>query len=346
MEDTILIPTPDQIPETSLRSLIPEEHTLHSSVEAALAQNEDLMARLKVTLRRLTNTENENIELKKAMNSLSRRVNAIDDDKAISKERESSLLEQIKAFEIRVLAQKSQGKEILDLKEKLARSKKYQEKIRTHVKPFVQNLKNYADSLVREVQELHAELSRRESDVSELEEKCFNFEAELTGIHESHAVQLRRLTENFEKTREHSSSELQNALHEVHRLQGRAVQYDQMRAKEDELENTLISVRRERELTIGELRAREQDLLKELGLSKIQIIDLQTTKSSLLEKMDVATQERARMESQIQSLQEQMSSVRFMWSTQTEEMDKLRASQISLERLNSELSRQLNQLTK
>lgn len=346
MEDTILIPTPDEMPESSLRAMIPEEHTLHSSVEAALAQNEDLMARLKVTLRRLTNTENENIELKKSLGTLTRRVNSIDDDRAVWKSREQSLIEQIKAFEIRIVAQKSMSKDIMDLNEKIGRYKKYQEKIRTQVKPYVQNLKNYADSLVREVQELHTELSRRENEVSELEEKSFSLETELKQIHERHALEIQRLTEIAEKNHIDLSSQVGNLKTEVLRLSSKAEKFDEMRLREDELENTLISVKREREESLKELRSREQELLGELGLARMKIIDLQTKQSSLLEKNEVEKSERARLESQIVGLQEQMASLRFMWSSQTEEMEKLRASQSSLEKLNAELSRQLNQLTR
>lgn len=344
MEDTILIPTPDELPEASLRSMIPEEHTLHSSVETALAQNEDLMARLKVTLRRLTNTENENLELKKNITQLTRRMNSVDDDRAVWKSREQSLIEQIKAFEIRIVAQKSMSKEILDLKEKVSRYKKYQEKIRTQVKPYVQNLKNYADSLVREVQELHSELSRRENEVSELEEKAFNFETELRQIHEKHLLEVQRLTEHSEKSQQNLMSQNHHLQAEVGRLSAKAEKFDEMRLREDELENTLISLRRERETSLQEMRTREKELLNELGQARMKIIDLQTQNESWIEKNEVEKSERARLESQIVGLQEQMSSLRFMWSEQTEEMEKLRASQSSLEKLNAELSRQLNQL--
>lgn len=346
MEDTILIPTPDEMPETSLRSMIPEEHTLHASVETALAQNEDLMARLKVTLRRLTNTENENIELKKSLATMSRRLNSVDDDRQVWKERENQLVEQLRAFEVRVLSQKSMAKEMMDLKERLSRFKKYQEKIRVQVKPFVQNLKNYADSLVREVQELHSELTRKESDVAELEEKNFNLESELREIHEQHALQIQRLTSENEKERSQSLADLTLAQQELQRTLNKATQYDEMRAREDELENTLVAVRREREASLSELRAREQDLLKELGHSKIKIIELQTQQGSLSEKNQIAEGERQRLESQVQNLQEQMVSLRFMWNSQSAEMEKLRASQNSLEKLNSELSRQLNNMTR
>lgn len=346
MEDTILIPTPDQMPETNLRAMIPEEHTLHGSVETALAQNEDLMARLKVTLRRLTNTENENIELKKSLNTLNRRINSVDDDKAIWKERENTFLEQIKSFEIRVIAQRNLGKENLSLKEKVHRFKKYQEKIRTQVKPFVQNLKNYADSLVREVQELHAELFRSEAKVSELEEKNLHLKSRLEELSEQHLFQLQNLTEQSEKARQQTLVELETAKTEIARLNSKASKYDEMRLKEDELENSLVSLRRDREESLKSLREREQDLLKELGHSKMKIIDLQTAKASLTEKNEALAQERLRLESQISSLQEQMASLRFMWGSQDEEIQKLRASCVSLEKLNSELSRQLNQLTK
>lgn len=346
MDDAFFIPTPDQVPEATLRQQIPQEHSLHASVEAAISQNEDLMARLKVNLRRLTQTENENLELKKNLSNLNRRLNAIEDEKAVWKEHENNLCNQIKAFEIRTLAQRSLQKDLLATQEKLARYKKYQEKIRTQVKPFVQNLKNYSDSLVREVQELHAELTQREGQVAELEEKTFNLEQRLLNINEIHAHEVNLITETSERTISDLKSANETLRLENKRLVSRSEQFDEMRLKEDELENQIISMKRDFDKSMGELKAREQGLLQELGLSKMRILDNQNSVDSVQQKWEFEKNENSRLLSQINSLQEQLSSIRYMWTTQSEELEKAKQSQAALEKLNSDLSHKLCELTR
>lgn len=345
MDDAILVPTPDELPELNLRFQIPDEALVHSSVEVAIAQNEDLMARLKVALRRLTLAEQESFELKKALVDAQRQQQKGSHSREIAAQREQDLREQIKALETRIVSQKSMAKEIADLKSTISRHKKYQEKIRTQIKPYVQNLRVYSNSLLKEIQGLHSELREREAETAEINEAFTQLANERRMVEEQLQAEVSHLTSDYEKNLRLLKDEVSLLRGENARLELAAQKYDEMRLREDELENVIIALRREKEQSLSELRTREQDLLKELSMSRQQAIDFRLKAESLDETLRAERDQTARWESQSKTLEEQLATLRFLWQTQNHDLEKQKQSIESLEKLNAELSRQLQRLT-
>ena len=82
------IPLPDEMPSAYNYSHLPKEILKSSSVENLISQNEDLMTRLKVALRRLALFENENQKLSDEAQRARLSQTAVADQVLIYKEKE------------------------------------------------------------------------------------------------------------------------------------------------------------------------------------------------------------------------------------------------------------------
>ncbi len=83
------IPLPDELPKRNDFSHLPKEILKSSTVENLISQNEDLMARLKVSLRRLSLLENENQRLIDDANKARIAQSSVADQVLVFKEKDS-----------------------------------------------------------------------------------------------------------------------------------------------------------------------------------------------------------------------------------------------------------------
>lgn len=339
------VPTPDEIPDQSeaLRE-IPLEIKRSATVEALIGQNDDLVARLKVNLRRLTLLENENDRLRQVHRAFEAKNNALSDEKRIFSEKESLWRAKEQKLEALVHDFKTRLPDYENLAEKLDRYKKYHERIKTQVKPFIQQLKAYADSLVGEIQKLNAELAERDLYVDQLRQD----KAALIGDLERqrHQAESRQelLVAHFEKLQQESETHVRELQMQMGRLEERAQNFDEMRAREDELSNLVVALRRQKMDYEREANEKHQELQASLGQLRGELAVSHEKTADLERALAIHAGERARLESHSQQLEEQLASLRYLWSAKSDELEKSRAQLAAMEKLNAELSRQLTSL--
>ena len=93
------IPLPDQLPAKPQLSHIPSEILKSSTIETLISQNEDLMSRLKITIRRLQLLENENQELGQEILQTKKAYNAMKDQLSIEEDKDQNWKDKIRQLE-------------------------------------------------------------------------------------------------------------------------------------------------------------------------------------------------------------------------------------------------------
>src|SRR5690606_8484601 len=121
------------------------------------------------------------------------------------------------------------------LQDRLERYRKYQERIKSQVKPFVQQLKGYAESLAAEVQSLYAELAQRDQEITGLKVARSRQDEEIQEQAHRSADQQARLLAEFEKEKDLLLARIKPLEIRCAQLEQIQVDYDKMRVREAEL---------------------------------------------------------------------------------------------------------------
>lgn len=343
--DVNAVPTPDEIPDHSeTHREIPLEIKRSATVEALIGQNDDLVARLKVNLRRLTLLENENDRLRQAHRAFEAKNNALSDEKRIFEEKESIWRQKEQKLESIVHDFRTRLPDYEGLAEKLDRYKKYHERIKTQVKPFIQQLKSYADSLMTEIQKLNAELAERELTIDQLRQDKSELVGEIEKQRHQSESRQELLVAHYERLQQESTVHVRDLQLQMGRLEERAQAFDEMRAREDELSNLVVALRRQKLDAEREATEKHQDLQNDLGQARGELAVALERAGDLERRSELALGEKARIESHNQQLEEQLASLRYLWSAKSDDLEKARAQLASMEKLNAELSRQLTSL--
>ena len=130
---------------------IPKEHLKSSTVETLISQNEDLMLKFKTALRRLSTMEEQNQQLTEDHIELKRQNSILHDQTAVLKEKDQlwkGNFEQVET-DRQLLSEKNlhlQDQNSNHLLE-ISRYQKYHEKIKTQVKPYLQQMRKYTGEL-------------------------------------------------------------------------------------------------------------------------------------------------------------------------------------------------------
>lgn len=246
--DEILIPIraqiPIELPPPPDLSNLPS-HILHSgTVETLIGQNDDLMARLKVNIRRnsvleqrILEYEHKHDELIRANEALKSQVQIYEEKDILMREKaarteskETSLREEISLLSAKNASLESRNREL-----KLAA--RYMRRIRLWVTPFIDRLKL---ELAKERKNLLA----KEAQISDLRAR----------LHEAtnHALSLERqamkdqasLVERYENTQKKMQAELEKARVEAKLLRDKANRVEQVVAESAGQSNRIIFLER------------------------------------------------------------------------------------------------------
>jgi chromosome segregation ATPase len=241
-----------------------------SAVETLLAQNEDLMARLKVALRRLSLTEEDFRNLNENHDSLKTTHAALSDQMLVWKEKERLWKEKHERLDRELQVLKNRFPDFQSMEDKIERLTRYREKMRAVMKPYLKQLKDYAQSLHEQILALNAELEKREAQISTQGKTIQALEEQME--HQGRFFQINQndLTAAFERERSELLREI-SALTETNLVLSSKVQtLDRTLERLDELENSVVALRRKKE-------EQEQEL-SELGEKyRTQTSDLRQT---------------------------------------------------------------------
>lgn len=272
-QDVSRIPVPSEIPTAIDTSDIPKELLRTGAVESLISQNEDLMARIKVLIRRQSNLENQLAESEKTRLAATHRFEIINDQLAVYKEKDLNGSEKLKTlqsenqkfktqvdmleFRMTELYTSSQQKvrHLMDQIQSLGRGIKSVKKYRAKIKPLMRAFRKKMQTLANRNHELEIENHRLIEVQTELITERENIklrhdealrkarlEAEETVRLERMQLENNLIAErrNFTQLRQSSQNEITKYIHEINQLK-----HDFLRSIESErmLQSEMANVR-------------------------------------------------------------------------------------------------------
>lgn len=342
------IPLPDEIPPGFNYAHLPKELLKSSSIENLISQNEDLMTRLTVALRRLSLLENDNQKLSDETHRARMSQSAVADQILIFKEKDHLWKQKLNQAEVEKEVQVEKARALQSQVQKLTgevdRFRKYHDRIKTQVKPYIHQLKEYSRSLEEKTERLSQEKSKQEAQLSDLRFQIMEVTKNSRAQIEARERQMQELVQFYEQQIQTQADEVQSLNDLNKELEGKALRLNKSLEKQDELENQVVELMRSKEelkIRLEKEVVRLQDKASELQRAnkryEIEHADLQELALSNEGQIKNLQKEK-------QDLNEQLDSLRYMWNAKMEETEKLKSAIQSLERLNVDLSQKVNEL--
>lgn len=344
------IPLPDEMPRQNDFSHLPKEILKSSTVENLISQNEDLMARLKVTLRRLSLLETENHRFSEEANKARLSQSSVTDQILVWREKDNIWRQKVDHLE---REKEVQGEKVRALTEKvrnmtteLARHAKYHERIKTQVKPYISQLKEYSRTQDLRLQELEGDYAHKEALLRDLRHQIIEVTKNSRYQVEASEKKAQEMVQFYEEQIERMNKELAMLHQTQEELEVKSIKLHSALERQDSLENEVVTLRRTKEEIKDRLEKeieRQQERISELSRQNqklgVEHADLQIRVVEDQEKIQ-------KLEKDSYQTQEQLESLRYMWTAKNEENEKLKVAAAALERLNLELSQKLNELRK
>jgi chromosome segregation ATPase len=351
------VPIPSAMPKGFDSQSLPTHVKRSSAVEALIQQNDDLMSRLSVALRRISELEAESEaervqteEYKSRYENLRDQVLVLKEKTRILSERKEveesdvqALKNRAQLMEIRYaeLYQNTQAREaqlrteLNSLTAKERRQSKFLQKVRTIARGLRQNLKLSEEKS----QSLTKRLAEHELTINALK-KTATDSAEYI---QTQSKEFKERTSELVKTYEGKLKTQETAINS---LQGKLTQHEALLEKSIELENKLV---------ITERRFDEYRLQKEADLSDLQksaarfraenkelALELESTKL----KMSEIDEAKKILQTDCQALTEQVETLQLLWRDNQLKLEKSEDKNRALQKLNQELSQTINQYRK
>ncbi len=322
-----------------------QHHSLKSeTVETLLSQNEDLMARLKITIRRMTAVEDQLKTTSEELKNLKVTHSATHDQLLIWREKERIWKHKNQELTEQIQETKEKYPDLAKMSYQIERYKRYQEKVKTTIKPYLQQLKDYAHSLHLEIQNLNRELHEKEALLRTQERQIASLREEKEQLQlfaQAHQYQLQEAHENSAQT---MRQEIQNLREANTLLESKTEQLNHSLERQDELENLVVALRRSSEDQSRQMSEEKTKAEEELMSLRKSNIELKLFNESFKNELEDLRDKLHKEKSQNFQMDEQLSSLRFMWNKKCEEFDRTLLANKSLEELNKELSQLLNKL--
>lgn len=358
------IKIPDQVPDRIDLSQVPPQILRSGVIDTLIQQNEDLMARLTVTLRRVATLEEklvdsqtessqakakyENVKdqvliLREQSRMLAERIRQAEDSKAKENLFQNEAREQIQVLEIRYaeLYTSSQDRQS-KLEEKIAgyeRMLRCYRKYRAHVKQIY-------TTLHAELKALRETRQAQENVIADLRQNVTETTDYITNQAKEHKNHTATLIAAYEAEINAHKGE-NDMLVEQNRVLGeRSNDYERIYSEKIKLENDLIvAERREDELkmkTSVELSNLQKALARHRNDAKALSIDIENKTSELVAQTMLVND----LTEQKSALSEQVDTLQLLWRDQQNQLEKISEQKNSLQKLNQKLSISINEYRK
>jgi chromosome segregation ATPase len=358
------IPVPSELPKAFDFRSLPGEVTKSSAVEALIQQNDDLMSRLSVALRRISDLEEDLLSerqdglqyrgkyenLRDQVLVLKEKIRLLTERKENEEAETQGFKEQIQLLEIRYaeLYQASQRKEAR-LSEQLSLSQKNLGRLQRFQRRFrqaAQSLKATAKNLSTENARLERRLEGNETLIADIRRNLTDSTDYIRTQKNTHESEILRLTETFEAKLHTKEETLQKLMAEVQILESRRDEFERTLEKNVELENALVLKERQFEdyrlQSSTDLTDAQKTLARYRNESKELALQLETAQREKLEK----SAEAAGLKEENFRLTEQVENLQVLWKDQNLQIEKLDGRHSALQKLNQELSMAVNQYRK
>jgi len=355
------IKTPDQLPDKVDFTALPENISRSAVVESLINQNDDLMARLNVALRRVSNLEEkisdartesaqykakyENVKdqiliLREQSRLLSDRYQQTEEKTKRENRDTDQLKEQIQVLEIRYaeLYQTAETRRTR-LEQELAIHKRAVKRFQK----YRMNLKRAIATAKEELRFLREKKSGFEATLQDLRHNISETTTYISTQAKEHKQQLQSLSEAYETEILQLKNNLAQATETNQTLTARTQEIDRLFGEKVRLENDLvIAQRREEDLRL-QTAVEVSDLQKSLGRFRNEAKELALQAESYGAEILSAKNQIAGLTEEKHNLTEQVETLQLLWRDQQTQMEKLTEQKNALQKLNQELSISINE---
>lgn len=330
------IPIPTELPAPPNLNDLPLQILHAGTVETLIGQNDDLMARLRVNIRRNSSLEqlilahektqaqlmNQNASLMSQLQLLEEKE-IIQRDKLLFSENNLTTLKD----EVEFLNAKANAN--IDTNEHLTKNKKKSDR-------FIRRIQKWVGPLVKK---LRAENKKQQQDLLKKEALLSDFRARLIEASNASQALERQYNRNQAKLVEAHESQLTEIKAKLDRIilesksyREKADRLDQLTASEVEARNKIVTLERQLESITKDSETHRRD-------GKI----LTAQNSSLKTDVQEFTAKFNEAENSRQLLTDQYESLKAVWTETQKKLESAKLQQETLNRLNQELSRQLKE---
>lgn len=330
---------PNMTPKAYEPSQIPRDLVKSSTIETLISQNDDLMARLKVSLRRLSILETENITVKNEFS-------AVQDQLLIQQEKEFIWKQKFTELEKKYSELAGSPFNQENLRKVLNRYMRYQNRVQNFVRPMIDQMKHNLLKLEVQKVQLEKDHGRLNLRFQHLEEQFNIVSRQGVNMRSQFEKNQHDLINLFEKERADFTSQIRELKTQNEDLNQKCALLDRTLERLDHIENMNIELERSKSNLKTELDFRMEESLDQIKKIRQDLTHFKCLSADLQEKHQElkALCEKQKLESE--GAQEQLASLRYQWTQKQEENEKYKMTIHSLEKLNVDLSQKLNQLRK
>lgn len=344
------IPLPTQLPKGVDFSEIPMAALKSATLESLLSQNEDLMARLSVALRKIHELESAATAFDEDRKSLATRFQTLKDQFLVLQEKDRSATQRNLLQYEENLTLRQQGEKIerlyadlyrqaQALQKRLQRLERYRAKVRKAAAPLKKRAK-LSFQLEREI------LIYRQDMMQEKEAINASFAAQLESASQETAALRTRLNEQQMQIVNAFEAKLAAAQQELLTLRPKADERDQVYENLMKSENQRIHDQRQFEQVRAEADQITEQLRQETAGLRVQVKELLIDRESKTQELTKISSELPHLRERNQALFEQVESLQALWNHKQKELEQSDEKYRSLQKLNQNLSVNLNQQRK
>ncbi len=304
------IPLPNQLPKGLDFTDLPVTLRRSSTLETVLSQNEDLMARLKVSLRTTHELEQRSTVLENELHGIKTRFKVMQEQYSVLIEKE------------RMSARRADQMHETQLNSQL------------HVEKLE---KLYADLYVQhQTQQYRAQHLERYR--QRVRRASLNLRQKMREL-------LRTQTEN-KKHLTSFEAKISEAKSHVESLREKAEKRDHLFQENIQLENRLVTAERSHNLAVEELRQRMNQLEASVTDLRLQNKELLVENEAKSQQLEALHFELPHLRQTKENLTEQVESLQALWNQKQKDLDHITEKNSSLQKLNQSISITLNQQRK
>lgn len=315
-----------------------------ATVENLISQNEDLMQRMKMFTRRMASLEDLNQELQTENFNQKNQILNFQDQVQVLKEKDNAWKCKVDEMEASFETMASRIRKLEPLVAEVERFKKYHDKIRIQVKPYISSLKKSREEADVTASKLQSQLSLKDSQLQDVRMQMQELLKHTKNQIEEVQKQRLDVIELAEKQKQILADENRSLKLEVRMNQDQLKKMTLSIENQAYLENRVIELERSK----SELKSRfETEVLRiqeKLNANTGAQTRLEIENQDLKEYIKSEQTQRANNEQETIQLRKQLESIRFMWNQKNEESERLHQSLNALEKLNLSLSQKLQEM--
>jgi chromosome segregation ATPase len=364
-KDVQNIPIPTELPAAPDLKDLPTE-VLHSgTVETLLQQNQDLMSRLSITIRRNAELEQELHKTHVEHQRMLRQKEAFEDETQLARDsfhkvqsENLQLRTEIEKHEkdfarVYAEAQEIKGriadfeKQASDAKDEAkstnVRYQSYRQKIRDKIRPYIRELKASnleSQKLYAKYEQLSVTLKKQITDSNRyIQEQGKRFEDDQRQLVEYHESRYSELEAKFNK-----------ATTDLDFFRQRAHDYEN---KNENLNEKNINLENQKVLAERNLAEFEQKHHKEVKELQEKLVEHRTNSTSKTSEIENYQRQKEKMEERVkvltaenEKLTGQLEGIQTLWDRNMKELEELRKDEHSVQTLNRELTKTVQDLRK